>query len=511
MTEDARASVARRRLDAALLLGAPACGLALMLFVDLEPGAPLVTRTAAITVWMAIWWLTGVVPLAVTALLPLVLFPALGVMPADKTPSYYVNDVIFLFLGGFMVALAMERWNLHRRIALAMLVFFGVHPRRMLLGFMAPTFFLSMWISNTATTMMIVPIAMAMIVRFEQTHNDPAFKRYAVGLLLGIAYSASIGGVATLIGTPPNLAFTRIFAEMFPQAPEISFLTWFLFGAPLALVLLAALWGLLVMIFCPSRERFHIDPGVVRDQYRALGPMNYEERAVATVFALMAVLWLTRPGIAIGGLSIPGWAGAFPYPEYLRDGVVAIAMAIILFMLPSRGESGKRIMDWAATRDLPWDIVLLLGGGFALAAGFQASGLSVWVGERLAGLADLNPAGMVLMVCLIAALLTEFTSNSATAQVLLPIVGTLAIGLRLHPLLLMIPTTFACSFAFMLPVATPPNAIVFGTRRLTVPTMVHVGGILILVCAIALTAAILTLGRLVFGIDLAEFPAWAAP
>ncbi|HNT89201.1 MAG TPA: SLC13 family permease, partial [Candidatus Hydrogenedentes bacterium] len=207
----------------------------------------------------------------------------------------------------------------------------------------------------------------------------------------------------------------------------------------------------------------------------------------------------------------PGWAGAFPYPEYLRDGVVAIAMAIILFMLPSRGESGKRIMDWAATRDLPWDIVLLLGGGFALAAGFQASGLSVWVGERLAGLADLNPAGMVLMVCLIAALLTEFTSNSATAQVLLPIVGTLAIGLRLHPLLLMIPTTFACSFAFMLPVATPPNAIVFGTRRLTVPTMVHVGGILILVCAIALTAAILTLGRLVFGIDLAEFPAWAAP
>ena len=493
----------------AVIIGAPLLGLAIILFADLEPGNPAVTRTAAVALVMAIWWLTGVVSLAATALVPIVLFPMLGVMDAVTVASHYMNDVIFVFLGGFILALAMQRWNLHRRIALRILLVIGVRPRAMLFGFMAPTFFLSMWISNTATTMMIVPIAMAIILRFEESHDHPAFRRYTVGLLLGIAYSASVGGVATLIGTPPNLALSRILAVSFPGAPELNFATWFLFGLPLALGLFVMLYVVLAVTYCRGLGELSLDRAVIREQYAELGPISPEERIVGGAFVALAILWLTRPGLDIGTLHLPGWSSLLGEPSFVRDGTVAIAVALLLFLLPAPSHRQSRIMQWHTTQDLPWEIVILFGGGFALAAGFQSSGLSAWVGNYLDGLTQLHPVSLVLLVCLLISFLTELTSNTATSQVILPIVAALSVHAGLHPLLLMVPATLACSFAFMLPVATPPNAIVFGTRRLRVGEMMYTGLAFNMVGVLVATLAIFTLGRLVLGITPGEMPDWA--
>lgn len=509
MTATNTSGATRKRLRLMLLLGGPVCAAAIILFTDLQPGAPSVTRAAAVTFLMALWWLTGALPLAVTALLPVILFPTLGIMSASTVPGHYMNDVIFLFLGGFLVALAMERWNLHRRIALRTLLFFGPRPRRMLLGFMAPTYFLSMWISNTATAMMLLPIALSIIIRLEEDHNDPAFRRYSVGLLLAIAYSASVGGVATLIGTPPNLAFVRILSASFPSAPEISFATWFLFAFPLSLFLLLALWLILALAFCPRGLRFHADEALIRQQYNELGPFSYEEKVVAGVLALMAALWFSRPGMDLGAVHIPGWAALFNNPEFVNDGTVAIAMATLLFIISSKRDAAQHILDWDTAKKLPWDIVLLLGGGFALAAGFQSSGLSDWMGAQLRGLDQLHPFQIVLITALTGALLTEFTSNSAAAQVLLPIMASIAVRLSLNPLLVMIPATLACSFAFMFPVSTPPNAIVFGAGRIPMIQMARVGAVFMLLCVLVVTLAVMTFGRLVFGIDLNTLPDWA--
>jgi sodium-dependent dicarboxylate transporter 2/3/5 len=497
------------RWHSAIIIGAPVLALCLAFFVELEPGRPAVTYTAAVALLMALWWLTGVVSLAATALLPVVLFPFLGIMDATSVASHYMNDVIFVFLGGFILALAMQRWNLHRRIALRILLTIGVRPRAMLFGFMAPAFFLSMWISNTATAMMIVPIAMAIILRFEETHDHPAFQRYTVGLLLGIAYSASVGGVATLIGTPPNLALSRIFAVSFPGAPELSFARWFLFGFPLALVLFALLYAVLATVYCRGLGALTIDRAVIRDQYAALGAISPEERMVGAAFVAMALLWLTRPGLEMGDLHIPGWASLLGEPGFVRDGTVAMTVAVLLFLLPAPSQRGSRLMHWHATQDLPWEIVILFGGGFALAEGFQISGLSAWVGEHMNSLGQLHPISLVLFTCLLISLLTELTSNTATSQVVLPVMAALAVRVGLHPLLLMVPATLACSFAFMLPVATPPNAIVFGTRRIRMVQMMHTGLAFNLVGVLIATLAMYTLGRLVFGIDPDTMPPWA--
>lgn len=497
------------RWHSGIIVAAPLFGLALMSLADLEPGNPAVTRTAAVALVMAAWWLTGVVSFAVTALLPVVLFPMLGIMDASDVASYYMNDVIFVFLGGFILALAMQRWLLHRRIALRILLLIGMRPRSMLFGFMAPTFFLSMWISNTATTMMLVPIAVAIIMRFEETHDDPALPRYTSGLLLGIAYSASVGGVATLIGTPPNLALARILTVSFPEAPELSFATWFFFGFPLALVLFAVLYAGLAAVSCRGMHGLRLDRAVIREQYEALGPMSGEERMVSTAFLALALLWLTRPGLELGAWHIPGWAALFGENAFIRDGTVAMTVAVVLFLLPAPSEPGGRVMNWHMTRDLPWEIVILFGGGFALAAGFQSSGLSAWVGNHLNVLAQLHPITLVLLICLSISFLTELTSNTATSQVILPIIAALSVRAEMHPLLLMVPATLACSFAFMLPVATPPNAIVFGTRRLRVAHMMRTGLAFNLVSVIVVTAAVFTLGRFVLGIDPGEMPAWA--
>ncbi len=492
----------------ATLLG-PVVFILFILFFDLKPGHSEVTYTAAVALLMAIWWITEALPLAATALLPMVLFPLFGVMSGKAVAPQYFNYIIFLFMGGFLVALAMERWNLHRRIALRILLSFGVHPTRILLGFMAATAFLSMWISNTATTMMMVPIAMAIIWKLEESLGEEVVHRYAVGVFLGIAYAASVGGVATLVGTPPNAAFVQIFAIQFPQAPEISFSAWFVFALPLALVFLIVIWMALAWLFPAPKEGFKVDPEIFRSQLRELGPMTYQEWVVLIDFVLLAALWLFRADFHFGDLVIPGWARLFAKPGFINDGVVSIAMAVLLFIIPARSPKAARIMDWKTARKLPWQIIILFGGGFALAAGFKESGLSEWVGLQMQGLAGVPPILMIALVALLITFLTELTSNTATAQILLPLLASLSVAIKVHPLFLMIPGTIACSFAFMLPVATPPNAIVFGAERMEMKDMVKTGFILNFIGVFLLTLTAYFYGQWIFGIRPDQFPGWA--
>lgn len=493
---------------AALVLG-PLLSLALLVFGNLDPGRPEVTGCAAVALLMAVWWITGALPLAATALLPIVLFPILGVMGAREVPQQYFNDTICLFLGGFVVALAMQRWNLHRRIALRVMLLFGTGPRGLLMGFMAPAFLVSMWISNTATTMMMVPIAMSVIDRMEEDQPSAEFRRYSIGVLIGIAFSASIGGTATLIGTPPNLSFVRILKITFPEAPEISFASWLVFGFPLATVLFVLTWMLFTLMFCPRKPGFTLDSTVLRQQYEKLGAPSFEEKAVLAVFSALGLLWVSRSGVQIGGVSIPGWASLLANGKLIGDGTVAVAMGLLLFLIPARNQPGHQVMDWHTARALPWDIVLLFGGGFALATGIASSGLALWVGDHLQGLGDLPVVVLVFLICAVVSLMTEMTSNAATTEILLPVMAAIAVATALNPLLLMIPTTLACSYAFMLPVATPPNAIVFGTGRIEVADMVKAGILINVLGVLMVTLAIFTLGPLVFQASPDLFPDWA--
>ena len=456
----------------------PFLAFVIIVFAQPDPQNPLVGYTAGLASWMAVWWITEAVPLPVTALIPVALFPLFGIMNGKAVSSLYFNHVIFLFLGGFMVAIAMEKWNLHRRIALFTLMIFGVKPARILFGFMAVTAFLSMWISNTATTMMMVPIAMSVIVNLESLLDEKAVKRYSVGLLLGIAYSSSIGGIATLIGTPPNPAFIRIFSISFPNAPEITFAQWFFFAFPISMLFLLIAWLVLYMLF--GRISFNLSKDHFRNSYAELGKMRKEEKIVFFIFVLLAVLWLTRVPIVIENITIPGWSQLFPHPEYINDGVVAIAVAMLLFIIPAKDQC--RILKWEDAKKLPWGIVLLFGGGFALAGGFKDSGLSAWVGQQLYGLKDLPSAVIVASISTVVVGLTELTSNTATSQMVLPILAALGTSIGKNPLLLMVPATLASSFAFLMPVATPPNAIIFGTGKVTIREMFKTGLMLEIIC-----------------------------
>ncbi len=278
---------------------------AVVLFGNLDPDHPEITYTLATAILMAIWWITEVVPLAITSLLPVVLFPLFGVMNGKDVSATYFNHVIFLFIGGFVVALAMQKWNLHKRIALKILILTGISPGRILMGFMLATAFLSMWISNTATTMMMVPILISIIIKLEEIIGEKNIRRYSIGLLLGVAYSASIGGIATLVGTPPNLSFARIFQIMFPKAPDISFADWFIFAFPVSVIFFIFLWLYLYFLFKPKKVNWkEIDNETFRQQYNDLGPVRYEERSVFIVFISLAVLWLFRSDINLGGFTI---------------------------------------------------------------------------------------------------------------------------------------------------------------------------------------------------------------
>ncbi len=482
----------------------------ILLFVNLVPEKPAATATLAVAMLMAVWWVFEVAPLGVTALLPVFLYPLLGIMNGKTVSSVYFNDIIFLFVGGFIVALAMQRWNLHKRIALRIMMFTGSSPLRILLGFMLATAFLSMWISNTATTMMMIPILLSIIEELSETMDKKSADKFTVGLLLGVAYSASIGGVSTLVGTPPNPMFTKVFAIMFPHGPEISFASWFFFAFPLAVILFLVTWIYLYLLYKPSKESVQaIDQRSFHEQYHLMGKLSFEEWVVFVDFALMAVLWMTRSNIKIGNFTLHGWSGWFAHPGYFNDGTIAIFMASLLYFIPSSSKKGGMIMNWEFSKKIPWGIVLLFGGGFALAIGFKDSGLSAWFGDSLTFLTGVHPFVVILLVSFIMVMLTELTSNTATTQILLPILAGLAVSLKINPLFLMIPATISASMAFMLPVATPPNAIVFSSNKISVAQMAKTGFILNIIATILIALFTYFFAPSVFGIHLGGLPAWA--
>ncbi|XP_068386249.1 solute carrier family 13 member 2 [Eschrichtius robustus] len=531
---------------------------------------------------MALLWCTEALPLAITAFLPTVMFPMMGIMGASVVSTEYLKDTNILFIGGMLVALAVEHWNLHKRIALRVLLIIGVRPSLLILGFMVVTAFLSMWISNTATTAMMVPIAHAVLEQLhkvpkgkdvEEGENNPAFElqepspqkeetkldekdnkqdgpappvpsepkaqqdeeqlRFTRGMSLCVCYSASIGGIATLTGTTTNLVLQGQVNSIFPENDNVvNFASWFAFAFPTMVILLLLSWVWLQFLFLgfnfrkncglgdEMRERERAAFEVIRREHKLLGPMTFAEKAVSTLFVLLVVLWFTRePGF------FTGWGNlAFSDEDgksMPSDGTVAILIAVILFIMPSKipgltqepGKPGKlkappALLNWKIVKEkMPWNIVLLLGGGFALAKGSEESGLSKWLGDKLTPLESVPPPAIAFILCLLIATFTECTSNVATTTIFLPILASMSQAICIHPLYVMLPCTLSSSLAFMLPVATPPNAIAFSFGGLKVTHMAQAGFMLNILGVLVITLAINTWSIPMF--DLHSFPSWA--
>lgn len=446
-------------------------------FADFGVGNENASLTAAIAFWIAYWWISEPVPLAATSLLPIILFPIFGLVGGEKIAKSYFNSTILLFLGGFIIALAMEKWNLHKRIALVLISFFGRSTSSIVLGFMIASAFLSMWISNTATAVMLLPIGLSMLYKIEEQAGLEVSRKFSISLMLGIAYACSVGGIATIIGTPPNLVFHRVFTIQFPDIQAITFGEWIILVLPLSIIMLLVIWLILTKLYFRLDDKINIDKSIVIKERKQLGGMSYQEKIVSFVFISTAVLWIFRNDIDSGLFTFPGWSSLLPSKDFIDDGTIAIAMSLLLFIIPAKDKTNDSIaiLDNRIIRKIPWEIILLFGGGFALAEGFIASGLSEIIGAQFAALHDFPVYLTILIICLSITFLTELTSNTATAQIVLPILASLSVQLEIDPKLVMIPATISASMAFMMPVATPPNAIVFGSGRLKVLDMARAG------------------------------------
>ncbi|MEX0593303.1 MAG: SLC13 family permease [Balneolaceae bacterium] len=474
---------------------APVLFLIMILSPVPESMDPLAMRTAAVAVWMAVWWMTEAIPISATALLPIVLLPVLGILPAGEVTRQYGHPIIFLFMGGFLVAVTMERWNLHRRLALSIIRCIGTEPKRLILGFMSASALLSMWVSNTATALMMVPIGMAVV---KQTDAIPGLNstgrtsNFSIAIMLGIAYACSIGGVATIIGTPPNTVLAGVADTLF--GVTISFGRWMLFGLPLALIMLVFSWVYLVFIaFPPGNIQMDSTREALDRQWNALGRMSREELTIFVVFTTMATAWILNGFIHVESLS------------FVNDSTIAMAGAILLFLIPSR-DSSEALLDWETASSIPWGILVLFGGGLALAHSFTTSGLAEWIAERLMFLEGQHLWVLLLALATLTLFLTEITSNTATSTMLMPVLASMAAALLIHPYALMVAAAIASSFAFMLPVATPPNAVVFGSGRLTIPQMARAGFWLNIIGIVVITVMVYFLLPVVWQIDLEVYP-----
>ncbi len=434
--------------------------------------------SAAVAMLMATWWLSEAIPIPATALLPIALLPLLGGASIKQVTAPYGHYLIFLFLGGFILSLAMERWGLHRRIALKTLSLAGPRPDRMIAGFMLTTAGLSMWVSNTATTIMMLPIALSVIELVSDTDHDAAtipqkkeLRHFALALLLGIAYAASIGGMGSLIGTPPNLFLASFVRERY--GVEISFVQWLAFGVPLVILFLPVAWWLLThWLFPLGRLRLEGGEELVRREYARLGPITRAEKMTLAVFLIAGTGWITRPLLSqVSLFGLQPLAG-------LSDAGIAVLAALALFVLPVDARRGVFVMDWDTAKRLPWGILLLFGGGLSLAWALDHNGVGGFLGMQVSGLAGFHPGLLVVLVYLLVIGITELTSNTATTATMVPILAAVAVAVHVHPYLLIVTATIAASCAFMMPVATPPNAIVFSSGRITIPQMCGAGIVL---------------------------------
>jgi len=505
--------------------------LALLTYFLLRADADLSTAgrtTAAVGVLLAVWWMTEAMPLPATALVPIVAFPLLGVLSTAEATAPYADPNIFLFMGGFMIALAMQRWDLHKRIALLVVRAVGTKPDRLIAGFMIATAFISMWVSNTATTVMMLPIGLSVLLlvldrvgaaadegtaekvadaadddtaggggtAVTELIQDKDTRNFAVALMLGIAYAASIGSLATLIGTPPNLILSAFVEQQY--GIDLGFGQWMALGAPLSATFLVLAWLVLTRVAFPSGLK-EIPGGtkVIQDEIDKLGRTSRAEWTVLAVFVVTALLWIFRQ-------PLTGWEAltdVLPFMAQLSDPVIAIAAAVALFLLPVSAKRGISALDWKTAQQLPWGVLLLFGGGLSLAAAVQSSGLDEYIGAQVGGLGALPILLLIAGTAGVVLLLTEVTSNTATAAAFLPVLGGVAVGLDIAPLVLLVPAALAATCAFMLPVATPPNAIVFGSGYVTVGQMLKAGTLLNVIGIVLITVAVYALGGVALGIE----------
>lgn len=461
------------------IIAGPLFAAILWLFFDLQPGSPKVTYMAGIALWMAIWWFTEAVELAVTALIPMVLLPVMGLAEAKAVAQQYTDSIIFLFLGGFMLAFAIEKWDLHKRIAIKILSVVGTKPTSILFGVMISAYLISNWISNTATCMMLFSAVLALILETEKYINTETHRnKFAAALLLGLAFAATIGGLATPVGTPPNMYFFKAYKEAFPENTDLNFLKWSFIGFPLSFTLLTVTFFILSKYYFDKNIKINLSKNFFKENYTSLGKTGYEERWVFTIFICCALLWFTRADVDFGSFKYKGWVNLFQMPKYIDDSLVAVTAALLLFLIPSKKNKGEALLTWDDAKKIRYDIILMFGSGFALAYGFEVSGLSQWLAGSLSVLKGVHPFLVILSICGIVTLISEFASNIASIQLAIPVMIALQKNLDLPPLVLMIPATFAASLGFMLPVATAANTIVFGTKRIEIKDMFRVGIVL---------------------------------
>ncbi|MCE9663002.1 SLC13 family permease [Halomonas sp. M5N1S17] len=485
-SEARREALARLGLALSLLSG-PLLALVLIAMAPPAGMSPAAWQVMALTLWMALWWVTEPVPIAVTALLPVAVLPLMGTSPIAEVAAPYANPLIFLFLGGFLLAEGIQRWGLHRRIALVVLTVSGHRPHQLVAGFMMATAGLSMWVSNTATAALMVPIGLSVLGLLERQGGVGASRNMALTLLLGIALAANIGGMGTLIGTPPNALLAGFMADNY--GIEIGFAQWMLLAVPPALLLLALAWWVLTRLVYPLPR--DVVPGVeqiLQEQAEDLGRMTRPERRVAIIFALVALAWVSRPLLQN---LLPGLE--------LTDAGIAVIGALLLFVTPARWKVRQFLLDWDSARHLPWGVLILVGGGLSLGTAIETSGLAATVAEGLAAFGGWPQWTLVGMVVVVVMLMSHVTSNTATAAAILPLTAALTVSLGASPLLLAVPVAMAASCAFMLPVATPPNAVVFGSGRLSVMDMVRAGALVSLAAVLIITTVLFALAMPVLG------------
>jgi sodium-dependent dicarboxylate transporter 2/3/5 len=505
------AAPSKLRKTVGFYLGIAASGL-ILLWPTPEGMPPAAKRMAAAVVLAGCWWIGESLPLGVTALVPLVAFPLLKIQPITEVAPNYANHYVFLLLGGFFIALTMQRWHLHTRIALWIIRLVGTSAARLVLGFMLASAFLSMWISNSATAMMMMPIGLGLIVKTEDMQSGEtkqSITRFGACLMLGIAYASNIGGVATLIGTFPNLVFAGMFKKLFPGGPEITFFEWLKIGLPFTVIFVPLIWLYMVKGALPIRGKVvEKADQVIAAEVQKLGNMGRGEKMTLAIFIITALLWIFRSDIHVGGFVIRGWASLLGVAGYVQDSTVAIGMGILCFILPVDMKRGIPLLDWAQARKAPWGILLLFGGGFAIANGFEASGLTQWVGTQLTVLRNVPVFLVIAAVVFTMTFLTEMTSNTASTTMMLPIMAATAQALRINPLLLMLPATISASSAFMLPIGTPPNAIVFSSGRVSMAQMGKTGFLLNLITVVFVTAFVYLVVTRLMGISPQQAPVW---
>ena len=466
------------------ILAGPIIGGIIYFICSLNDLSHPVCAMAFVTAWMAVWWITEAVEIGVTSLLPFILLPLLNILKAEEVAVQYMEQTIFLFIGGFFLAYAMEKWNIHHRLAYRIILFTGSSPARILAGIMLTAYVISMWISNTATTLMLVAAVSAIATR-KELFKPETHERNAAAFLIALAYSATIGGMSTIVGTPTNMIFTGYWEANYPQREPISFMRWCTFGIPFSLTMLALGYFLLKKFF--RIENVSTDKSFIRQQYAALGPVTSEQLSVMILFSITIILWFTRTTIEIGSFSFGGWEIFFP-KGYIKDSTVAIASAVILFVIPSR-QKGKYILEWKDVKRLPFHIILLFGGGFALAKGIEVSGLGDFLASQLHFFEDYPAWMLIAALAVLVTVMSELASNVATITLMLPILASLSEAINIDPLKVMVPATFAASFGFMLVIATAPNTIAYATGQFTSRSLFRVGLLMNLLGVILLTIA----------------------